>query len=215
MEKDEGPKDNNESLVDQVYHMFLNQLLNNEIVPGMVLNRKDIAKDLQVSMAPVREALARLTREGFIDTLPRRGTVVKAINKEDVHDLLVLREAIECQAARIYCGQAILEHRSFLEACALEVDEPIDDLIEHWKRDIQFHHQLVALTCSKSLSDSFKRVMRVGTFYQVNTFLAQEERQERLSHKALIEELTTDDPDRAEKIIRDHLKSGKRHFYKG
>ena len=204
-----------DSLVLGVYHTILDRLLSNTIAPGTIINRKALAEEFSVSMAPVHEALARLTIEGFLDTYPRKGTVVKAINRDDLYGSIILREAIECQAARMYHGETINDNKKHLYDWASRVDAPIEDLVEHWKLDIEFHAELVKLSGCKTLIDTFKQVMRVGTFYQINTFLMQHDRQERLSHSILLDNLCTNDPSVAESVIREHLKSGKRNFYKG
>ena len=208
----EARNNTGESLTDEVYKILLNRFLKNELVPGNVLNRKEIARELQVSMAPVRDALMRLTMEGFVETLPRKGTIAKAVNREDLYGTFILREAIECQAARMYCGSRVREAREALEPFAREVDDPSVDLVEHWRLDITFHSKLIQLCNCKTLETEFKQVMRVGTFYQINHFLVNEDKEERLSHIDLLEQLSTEDPDTAEKYIREHLKSGKRRF---
>lgn len=202
-----------ESLTDDVYEKLLRRFLNNELVPGNILDRKQIAEELGVSMAPVREALMRLSMEGFVETIPRKGTITKAVSRDDVYGSLMVREAIECQAARLYCGKPIADKRASLEEYARKVDAPSDDLVEHWKLDIGFHQQLIDVSNCRALSDEYRRYMRVATFYHVNTFLQNDDRSERLSHIDLLDQLTTSDPDRAEKVIRDHLKSGKRRFF--
>ncbi len=204
-----------DSLALGVYHTILDRLLSNEIAPGTIINRKALAEEFSVSMAPLHEALARLTIEGFLDTYPRKGTFVKAINRDDLYGSMILREAIECQAARMYHGKTIQNNKEHLYDWASRVDAPIEDWVEHWKMDLEFHAELVKLSGCKTLIDTFKQIMRVGTFYQINTFLVQNDRQERLSHSKLLDNLFTDDPSLAESIIREHLKSGKRNFYKG
>ena len=206
-------RDSGESLMQEVYKKLLNRLLNNELVPGNILNRKEIAEELEVSIAPVREALMKLTMEGFVETIPRKGTIVKAINREDIYGRFILREAIECQAARMYCGKKIQENYDQLLLYAEEVDSSMDDIAKTWQNDISFHQKLVELAECKVLDVEFKRIINVSTFYQINSFLSNAERQERLSHCELIEKLFIKDPEKAEKIIRDHLKSGKGNFF--
>lgn len=52
------------SLSEQVYHTLLDRLLSNKLIPGEILNRRDVAKELQVSVAPVLEAMVQLEHEG-------------------------------------------------------------------------------------------------------------------------------------------------------
>ncbi len=204
---------NTESLTDEVYRTLLNRFLNSEIVPGNVLDRKRIAEELNVSMAPVRDALIRLGMEGFVDTLPRKGTIAKAVNRDDLYGSLMIREAIECQAARMYCGQPISENHTMLLEYARRADDFTQGFVEHWKLDVAFHEQLLQLTGCRTFVEEYNRFMKVATFHHVNRFLTNDDLRERRSHVELLDELTTRDPDRAEAVIRDHLKSGKRTFF--
>ena len=201
------------SLSQDVYTKLLERFLNNEIVPGTVLDRKELAVELGVSAAPLHEALKQLTLEGFIETLPRKGTIAKAINRKDVYGSLIIREAIEVQAARMYCGTPIIENRKELERIAEIVDSDELKLGDHWKWDINFHICLIRLSECDALVSEYQRIMKIGTFYQMNTFLLNDDKEERLCHMNLIEDLTTEDPEKAERVIREHLKSGKRNFF--
>lgn len=202
-----------DSLTQEVYETLLNRFLNNELVPGNLINRKELADEFNVSMAPIREALLRLSMEGFVETIPRKGTIAKAVNRDDLYGILMFREAIECQAARLYCGTMVEKNRNHLIEYAQKVDESYVNLVEHWQLDITFHQQLICLSKCKTLETEYKRFMKVGTFYHMNSFLTDDDRSERLSHIDLIELLTTHDPDKAEAAIREHLKSGKKHFF--
>ncbi|NHB85998.1 GntR family transcriptional regulator [Tessaracoccus sp. HDW20] len=60
-------------LSDQIYDLLRRELLANERPPGSRLVESEIARQLSVSQAPVREALRRLTHEGMVMQIPRRG----------------------------------------------------------------------------------------------------------------------------------------------
>jgi len=205
-------ENSDDTLAQDVYRRLLKRFLDNEIVPGSVLNRKELARELDVSMAPLREALMMLTIEGFVETLPRKGTIARAINRKDVHGNLILREAIETQAARMYCGKPVRDNLETLLQTAEAVDSCEEELAGRWKCDLGLHLQLISLANCESLVVEFRKIMKIATFYHMNMFLIQEDRLERLSHVELIRSLTNDNPDETEAIIRNHLQSGKRHF---
>jgi DNA-binding GntR family transcriptional regulator len=69
-----------------------------------MLNRRQLAEELGVSVAPVLEALILLERDGFIESIPRKGTVGRSVREQDVYEYFVLREALKCAAARLYTG---------------------------------------------------------------------------------------------------------------
>jgi DNA-binding GntR family transcriptional regulator len=202
-----------ESLTDEVYRILLEKLLNSQFVPGHVLDRKKIADELNVSMAPVRDALMKLDIEGFVDTLPRKGTIVKAVDRDDLYGSLILREAVEVQAARMYCGSKMDPGIPKLLLYAQAADDPSTDFVEHWKSDVAFHKELIAVSGCRALVTEFTRFMKIATFYHVNRYLTRNDIEERRSHKELLYALREATPDEAESIIRDHLKSGKRTFF--
>jgi len=207
--------DGSYSLSQRVYYQLLEKFMTNELVPGNILNRRKIAAEMKVSVAPVLDALLQLEIEGFVESMPRKGTIVKPIRKEDVLNQHILREAIECQAARYYHGDPIRKHRDLLLELAEKVETTVSDVPEHWKQEIQFHKNLVELSDCTALVREFIRNARLGSFYNLNRVLLPTDRKERLSHVELIEQLTTDSPDEAERIIRNHLRSGKQHLFKG
>jgi len=53
---------------------------------------------MNVSRAPIREALNRLEKEGFVKMFPRKGAVVSDINIHDVEEIFEIREALEVLA---------------------------------------------------------------------------------------------------------------------
>ena len=57
----------NENLTNQVYQKLKAQIINNEIAPNSYLDEKALCQSLGVSRTPVREALARLERDGLVE----------------------------------------------------------------------------------------------------------------------------------------------------
>src|SRR5688500_11104912 len=98
------------SLSTRVYDDILGRIVSGRMKPGDVFNRRQVAAELGVSVAPVLEAMLELETEGLIQTLPRRGTRVCQASADDVWGQLMVREALECQAARLYCGGRITRH---------------------------------------------------------------------------------------------------------
>lgn len=203
-----------QSLSQDVYHHLLEKFLQNELVPGHILNRREIAQELGVSVAPVLEALLQLEMEGFVESIPRKGTLVKPVRQEDIFGQLMLREAVECQAARLYCGAPVRNARSRLEALARDLETTTAESPEHWKQELAFHSSLVALSDCPALLREFDRFMRLGVFFRLNRILEPVDRLDGRRHSDLVEVLCTEDPDLAEKAVRDHLRSGKQRIFK-
>ena len=203
---------NEKSLIRQAYEQILQRILNREYLPGQLLNRRDVAADLDMSMTPVREAMVQLEAEGLMETLPRRGTRIRMVRVEQVRDQLILRMALECQAARLYCGQSVRENESQLVQLARAVDEADSKSIERMRADIIFHGALVELTHCPPLLQAFDQVMRHSLFIAVNLVL-KEEVPIPNQHTDLVKALVVDDGDVAEHLIRAHLIATKEDLY--
>ncbi len=50
-----------------------------------------------------------------VETLPRKGTLVRAITIDDAYGYLLIREALECTAARLYCGEKVSAAEAFIK----------------------------------------------------------------------------------------------------
>lgn len=200
--------DSKESLTDRIYYDLLNKLQASELVPGTLIDRKALATEYNVSMAPVRDALQRLSLEGFVETRSRSATVVKAIQEEDIYGAMVLREALETQAIRMIWGDIIHNEKENLYALALKVDS-CNSILEYWQADINFHRHLVVLSGCRRLIDTYNQVMNLGTFYQVNKYFVRLDTIQCDSHIQLLHQLLEGKKHEAEQALRNHLSNGK------
>lgn len=89
------------SLTEQAYATLRRRIITCQLGPGAEFSELDLADDLQMSKTPVREALARLALEGYIDTFPRRGYRVRSITFKDVNDVFDVRLLLEPAAAAL------------------------------------------------------------------------------------------------------------------
>ena len=198
------------SLSHVVYNELLNRIINNQLVPGEVLNRRDIAKELGVSVSPVTEAMIELEIEGFIESKPRKGSYIKPVRKEDIYGQFMVREAVECQAARIYCGKPVLENIDTLLACADKIEKIQELNLERWQLEMQLHHELLKISKCDALIQIFLKSFHIGVFYQLNHFIvSQGLTQELDDQRKLILNLSKANEDEADKFIRKHLRTGR------
>jgi DNA-binding GntR family transcriptional regulator len=195
-------------LSDRVYNHILKQLLQRRIRPGELLDRRKIAEELEVSLIPVSDAVQRLAYDGFLTTRHRQGTFVVSPSIEDVRGQLWLREAIECQCARLYCGDKIIKSRRSLQVLASKADKAADSGHPIWSEDFEFHQALVALTECDALIDCFSRVVKLSMFHQI-AIIAPIRPTTYKHHLKLLNELCTASPEEADAAIRQHIRSGK------
>ncbi|MBB6669088.1 GntR family transcriptional regulator [Cohnella nanjingensis] len=89
-----------QTLSEQVHLALRESIVRGELPPGRRLLVLEIANALEISQAPVREALERLKQEGLLDSKSNKGSVVADIRKEEIEEIYALRELIEWHAVR-------------------------------------------------------------------------------------------------------------------
>lgn len=89
---------------EYVYQTLQEQILSGAFPPGMPLFIREISVQLDVSRTPVKEAIGRLTYDGYVELLPNRCAIVARISASEIMELLEVREALEGSAA-FYAAQ--------------------------------------------------------------------------------------------------------------
>ena len=92
------------SKAERVYGSLRRRIRELALPPGAPLRKEEIALELGVSRAPVSEAIARLAEERLVDVFPQHGSFVAPIRGHDVHEALLIRTALECEAVRRVAG---------------------------------------------------------------------------------------------------------------
>jgi DNA-binding GntR family transcriptional regulator len=75
-------------------------IVSGQLRPGERVTQEDVAAEVGLSLAPVREALRVLEQEGQVVYHPRRGYFVAKLNVADVDEIYALRSVLESRAAR-------------------------------------------------------------------------------------------------------------------
>lgn len=89
------------SLADSTAELIRERIFAGTFSPGSRLVEADLARQLQTSRAPVREALAMLRAEGLAREEPGRGTYVASLNRRDIEEIYEVRAGLESVAARL------------------------------------------------------------------------------------------------------------------
>ncbi|HEY4459040.1 MAG TPA: GntR family transcriptional regulator [Pseudonocardiaceae bacterium] len=87
-------------LSDRIYDILRASILDGSREPGSRVVESEIARSMNVSQAPVREAVKRLAHDGLVISEPRRGSYVTEISQDEFAIARQLRAAVESVAAR-------------------------------------------------------------------------------------------------------------------
>jgi len=106
------------SLANMAYDKLRQAFDNLHYVPGDRFSESEVGAQLGMSRTPVREALVRLQREGYISVLPKMGWVVNRIDFAVFEQLYDVRAVLECAAVDLLVLAPDLEQR-MAALCAL------------------------------------------------------------------------------------------------
>jgi DNA-binding GntR family transcriptional regulator len=96
--------DPRQNLAYSVYEQLRSELFDFRLLPGDRFSEIEVAERTGTSRTPVRQALYRLHREGFLEVRPRSGWEVKPLNFEQIDALYELRILIEQAAVKRMAG---------------------------------------------------------------------------------------------------------------
>jgi DNA-binding GntR family transcriptional regulator len=86
---------------DRAYALLRDEILEWQLAPGTILGEVEQSTRLGISRTPLREALARLTADGLVETQAGRGLVVADASVDSVTELFEVRLALEQEAAAL------------------------------------------------------------------------------------------------------------------
>jgi DNA-binding GntR family transcriptional regulator len=101
---------------DHAYRLLRDAIVNGDLPPGVTIRDAELAKQVGLSRTPVREALARLTDEGLVETKPHAWTRVTPLLLRDARDALVVVRAMHELAVRLAVPLMTAPHHEEMRA---------------------------------------------------------------------------------------------------
>ena len=101
-----------ETLTERAYRLIEEQIVTLRLKPGDVISEQILSANFKIGRTPIREALQRLTREGLIIVLPRKGILVSDINPRNQLLVLEVRREIERLLSRAGAERANEQQRN-------------------------------------------------------------------------------------------------------
>jgi DNA-binding GntR family transcriptional regulator len=181
-----------------VVKMLSADILAGKYKPGDRLNESQIARELNISRIPVREALSQLQEQGLVQNRERRGMFVTNIGPEEVLQISSLRIVLETEALRLARARMTPEIVAKLEKLVAQMDAWNGTLLEAAALDLEFHRVLWKAAGNPYLERALNSLMVPLFAHKTLEHVTQEIRRWRLSHHRIILDSVTrrtnDDP---------------------
>lgn len=205
-----APIVSSDTLKDRVYSRLRSAIVEMNIYDDdadLRLDERSMADQLQVSRTPLREALTRLERDGFITIRPRKGVFVIRKTLGEILDMIVAWAALESMAARLAAEVATDAQIRALRRHAAQHSESSAhaDLSEYSEANINFHAMILSMSGCPLLAQMADELF-VHMHAVRRRALEENDRATRsvVDHLHIIEALEARDPDLAERLVREH-----------
>ena len=138
-------KDRGENLADRIYNQLKQDIFEFRLLPGDRFSENEIAERVQASRTPVREALFRLQREGYVDVLYRSGWQIRPFDFKSFEDLYDVRIIIETAAVKRLCEMEVppATLNDLKQIWLVPAGERLSDGATVSQLDERFHEMLV------------------------------------------------------------------------
>lgn len=205
-------------LSDQAYAQLRKDVMNCLIRPGEEVTEAQLVASYGHGKAAIRSALMRLSQEGLVVALPRRGYQIAPVTLRDIRELFQLRALLEPEATRLGVAQVDVVLMRELDATLARgyVQGDADGEAAFLAANRAFHSTLIAASGNEKLTrilenviDQMERLFHLG--------LARSWHKEKLrgEHRELVEAVEARDADRAAAIVAEHIETMRQSVIEG
>ena len=204
---------NANELTTLAYRKVKEMIISQELKPGQKIVQDKLAIDLGISRTPLRSALQMLEAEFLIESIPRKGVIVREFSNDKIIEIYDCRIALEGMAVRLFT-ENISEVQSnklkkFFQSY-IDKKKPIN-IKKYQIEDTKFHDFIIANCGNSFLIKLFQQgnlltwINRIGLVRPPEETISE--------HLAIIEAITDKDVEQAEILAVDHLEKSKKLIF--
>jgi DNA-binding GntR family transcriptional regulator len=193
-----------ERLSADVHQDLLKRIIRGDIPPGRKIRDSELAEELGVSRTPVREALLRLEREGFITAQKHFGFSVKKLQESEIHEVYPLVRILECAALEMAPLPSPAKLRQ-LGALARSLKQEGDDPLRRIEIDSAWHEAIVEGAGNQKLVRLLSELKRILLRYEY-AFMRDDSlvSESVVEHEAIAEALSRGEKEAAVRLLAAH-----------
>ncbi|HEY7032011.1 MAG TPA: GntR family transcriptional regulator [Thermomicrobiales bacterium] len=206
----EGDQTNNHAQAEVAYRAIRRAILQCDLGPGEQVSEVQLAGSYGFGRAAVRAALTRLSHDGLVQAIPRRGYAIAPITFKNVQDLFGVRLIVEPATARLAATRAdnaVVADLERLNEASAHVPGR-EDLAALREANKAFHVAVARISGNDRLAEIANRVLdeldRVLYLKQVGVVWDRVDATF-TEHQRIIDALKIRDPRAAEQAAYDHI----------
>jgi GntR family transcriptional regulator of vanillate catabolism len=205
-----------QNLNEIVYQQVKQMMLDYDIVAGQKLVVGDLADKLGVSRTPVNSVLYLLSKQGFLDFVPKHGYTVHQLTREESDALYEMREIIELGAVEKCIALATEETLLNLEQKERAFSKAVDAEVGRNRilQDQEFHAYIIEMSGNLYMADYFREIyQKIFLRHRISPRRGERMINASSEHHGIFEAILQRDADGAKKAISAHVQSGREYIY--
>lgn len=193
---------------DDAYERLKRLIVNLSLPPGKLLDERTLMASLNIGRTPLREAIQRLTMEQLVTSLPRRGYYVSELSITELGEMIVAREVLEPQVARMAASNITADEIAYLRRI---VNETIGRLLHNdfetsLYHDLEFHRTVAHASRNRYLETAVNQINTgLLRYWYISFSMGGFLNPTFAHHTQLIDVLETRDADLVEKMMHEHV----------
>jgi DNA-binding GntR family transcriptional regulator len=180
-------------------------ILGGRLPPGTRINEAELASLLGISRGPVREAIQRLTAEGFTTISPHRGAFVRRFSAEEIVQLFEVRVILESAGARLAAQRCTAKAIADLDSWLSETHGLPGDTAEAAAKAAEFHLELLDRVDNPQLARSARAVYQRIRVARAIYRMPFRPGAAYAAHTAIFSAVKEHDAEAAERLMREHI----------
>lgn len=147
-------------LIEKSYHLIKKKIISLEYMPGQKLDINKLKDEIGFSLSPIKIATYRLRGEGYLTILPRKGTFVTEISRDEIMALMDYRLVLERGA--VYLAIEKITQPEILRLRTLKQEmgklKKVKDFWRLVELDNQFHLGIIQAAKNQKLTDTYTQL---------------------------------------------------------
>ncbi|HEU5340025.1 GntR family transcriptional regulator [Edaphobacter sp.] len=193
----------------EVFERLRNAIWSGDLAPGTPLREAHLAKQLNVSQVPVREALLQLEHLGLVLRVPDRGTTVTKLTRSEIVQMMEVRRHLELMAFDLAAPRLTKEIEAELRSHVRRMEELAakNDHFGVAEEDFNFHRTVWKTSGNEVLARTLERLcIAVYAFVSLKRHAAGETMKSAArKHKRLLDALLSRKKERIAAEVLEHL----------
>jgi DNA-binding GntR family transcriptional regulator len=199
-------------LTERAYERLRRDIISCAFPPGGEISESQLATQYKLGKAAVRVALTKLSHDGLVRAIPRRGYMVMPVTLKDINDVFELRLMLEPGAARMAAGKVSTQRLKAYDEVCRDGYQPGDakTTTRFLEANKAFHIEIAQAAGNARLAAAIEQLLdEMARLLHLGLGLRKGPQDTVHEHKTLVKALGRGDGETAERICREQIEASR------